>query len=82
MLRIKKNDQVKVIAGKDKGKTGRVIDVLPEVQRVVVENINLAKKSQRKTQQNPQGGYIELEKPVALANLMLVEKKGNTPVVW
>lgn len=79
MLRIKKNDQVMVIAGKDKGKTGKVLQILPEQQRAVVEHINLVKKAQRKTQQNQQGGFVNIEAPIHLSNIMLVDKKTNQP---
>ena len=79
MLRIKKNDKVIVIAGKDKGKTGKVIRVIPETNRVVVENINRVKKAQRKTQQNPQGGLIEVEAAIHISNVMLADKS-NKPV--
>ncbi|MCA9401439.1 MAG: 50S ribosomal protein L24 [Candidatus Omnitrophica bacterium] len=79
MLGIKKNDQVKVIAGKDKGKTGRVLKIMRKENRAVVENINLVKKAQRKTQQNPQGGFIDMEMPIHLSNIMLIDKKTNKP---
>ncbi len=79
MLRIKKNDQVMVIAGKDKGKTGKVLQILPEQQRAVVEHINLVKKAQRKTQQNQQGGFVNIEMPIHISNIMLVDKKTNQP---
>ena len=77
MLRIKKNDKVIVIAGKDKGKTGKILKVLPGAERVVVEKINLVKKSKRKTQQDQTGGFIELEAPLHISNVMLVDKKTN-----
>ena len=79
MLRIRKDDTVMVMAGSDKGKTGKVVRVLPKVNKAVVENINVVKKSVKKSDTYPQGGYVELEKPVALANLMLVDKKSNNP---
>jgi large subunit ribosomal protein L24 len=77
MLNIKKNDQVVVIAGKDKGKTGKVLKVLPKQDRVIVEHINLSKKAQRKTQENQKGGFIEIEMPIHRSNIMLVDKKTN-----
>ncbi|HPB67475.1 MAG TPA: 50S ribosomal protein L24 [Candidatus Omnitrophota bacterium] len=77
MLRIKKNDKVIVIAGKDKGKTGKVLRVLPNGQKVVVEKVNLVKKAKRKTQQDQKGGFIELEIPLHISNVMLVDKKTN-----
>jgi len=77
MLRIKKNDKVVVIAGKDKGKTGKVLKVLTETERVVVEKVNLVKKAKRKTQQDQTGGFIELKVPLHISNVMLVDKKTN-----
>lgn len=77
MLNIKKNDQVVVIAGKDKGKTGKILKVFPRQDRVIVEHINLSKKAQRKTQENQKGGFIEIEMPIHRSNVMLVDKKTN-----
>ena len=79
MLRIRRDDTVMVMAGKDKGKTGKVVRVIPKTNKAVIENINMVKKSVKKGDTYPQGGYIELEKPVAMANLMLVDKKANKP---
>ena len=79
MLRIKKNDQVKIIAGKDKGKTGKVLKVMKEENCAIVEHINLVKKAQRKTNENQQGGFVEIEKPIHLSNIMLIDKKTNKP---
>ena len=79
MLRIKKNDKVMVITGKDKGKTGKVLRVFPEANRVLVEKINVVKKAKRKTQQDQQGGFVEIEVPLHISNVMLVDKKTNQP---
>jgi large subunit ribosomal protein L24 len=79
MLRIKKDDQVVVIAGKDKGKTGKVLEVIQASNRVVVEHINVTKKAQRKSQKNPQGGSVDLEMPIHASNVMLIDKKSNKP---
>ena len=79
MLRIRKDDVVQVMVGKDKGKTGKIVRILPKVNQAVVENINVVKKAVKKSDTYPQGGYVELEKPIALANLMLIDKKTNTP---
>ena len=68
-----------VMAGRDKGKTGKVVRVLPKVNKAVIENINVVKKSVKKSDTYPQGGYVELEKPMAMANLMLIDKKSNKP---
>lgn len=79
MLRIKKNDQVKVITGKDKGKTGKVLKVFKEKNYAIVENINMVKKAQRRTQENQQGGFVEIAKPIHISNIMLIDKKTNKP---
>ena len=80
MLRIRKDDQVKIISGKNKGKTGKVIRVLPVEERAIVENVNVVKKAVRKSDKYPQGGFIELERPVHLSNLMLMDKKSSKAV--
>ncbi len=79
MLHIKKNDQIIVLAGKDKGKTGKVLQILPKANRAIVEHINVVKKSQRKTQENQQGGFIDIEVPIHLSNIALIDKKTNKP---
>lgn len=77
MARIKKNDEVLVIAGKDKGKRGRVLRVFPDQNRALVERVNLIKKHTRPTQNNPKGGIIEKESPIHLSNLMLYCSRCN-----
>jgi large subunit ribosomal protein L24 len=62
---------VVAVAGVSAGKTGKVLQVLPRTDRAVVEGLNLVKKTLRKTQDNPQGGIVEKEAPVAGSNLML-----------
>ena len=79
MLRIKKDDQVIVMVGKEKGKTGKVVRVFPQENTAVVENLNVVKRAVKKSDTFPQGGFVEKEKPIALANLMLVDKKDNKP---
>jgi large subunit ribosomal protein L24 len=79
MLRIKKDDQVLVMVGKEKGKTGKIVRIFPKKNTAVVENLNMIKRSVKKSDTFPQGGYVEKEKPIALANLMLVDKKDNKP---
>ena len=79
-LQIRKNDQVAVRAGKDRGKRGRVLIVHPEKDRVVVEGVNLIK---RHTKPNPQknikGGIVEREAPIHVSNVMLVDPETNQP---
>ncbi len=69
MARIKKGDSVAVLSGKDRGKTGKVLQVWPERAVALVERVNLVKHFERRSQQNPAGGVIEREAPVALSKL-------------
>ena len=79
MLRIKRDDKVVVIAGKDKGKTGKVIKVFASESKVVVENVNLMKKAVKKSDQYPNGGFVEVERPIHISNVMIADPKGNKP---
>ncbi|MBE9485751.1 MAG: 50S ribosomal protein L24 [Desulfuromonadales bacterium] len=71
-LHVKKNDMVKIIAGKENGKTGKVLRVFPAKGRVVVENLNVIKRHTRPSQSNPEGGIVEKEAPLSISNVMLV----------
>jgi large subunit ribosomal protein L24 len=71
---VKKNDQVVVIAGADKGKRGRVISVVAKKQRVIVEGARMIKKHMRKSQQNPQGAIVEREGTIHISNVMKAEE--------
>ena len=73
-LHIKKNDLVVILSGEDKGKCGKVLETLPEGRRVVIEGVNVMKKAIRKSQDNPKGGIITKEFPIAAARVMLQEK--------
>jgi large subunit ribosomal protein L24 len=79
-MRIRKNDQVQVLAGKDKGKTGKVLEVLEDSGRVLVEKIGVVKRHLKKgrSQANPEGGIIEKTASIALSNVMVVA--GGKPV--
>ncbi len=76
-LKIKKDDTVKVIAGADKGKQGRVLQILPLKNRAIVEGINIVKKHQKPSAENPQGGILEVEAPINISNLMYVDASGD-----
>ena len=76
---VRKGDTVIVVAGKERGKRGRVLRVIPERNRVVVERINMIKKHQRPTQKLRQGGIIEREGPIHLSNVMLVDPQTDKP---
>ena len=71
-MKIKKGDTIHVITGNDTGKSGRVIKVYPDTNRIVVEGVNRVKKHARPTQDNPQGGIIEKEATIHISNVMLV----------
>jgi large subunit ribosomal protein L24 len=75
MAKIKKNDTVRILAGKDKGKTGKVITVFPAKNRAIVQGINFVKKHARKTKEDQQGGIIQKESPLHVSNLMIVCQK-------
>jgi len=77
---IKKNDTVAVIAGKEKGKRGRVLMVLPGDERVIVEKVNFIKRHTKPSQNQRQGGIIEREGPIHLSNVQLYCKKCAKPV--
>ena len=79
-MKIKKGDTVQIITGNDAGKTGRVIKVFLDKDRVVVEGVNMVKKHARPTQDNPQGGIIEKEATIHISNVMLVAGSKPTRV--
>lgn len=78
-MHVHRDDNVKVLAGRDRGKTGRVIRVFPKGDRVLVEKVNLVKRHTRPSQQVPQGGIVEKESPVHVSNLMVVCGKCGKP---
>lgn len=78
-LRIKKNDTVLVLTGKDKGKKGRVLKVIPSKQALLIEGINIAKKHMKPNRQYTQGGIIEKEMPLHISKAMLICPKCNKP---
>ncbi len=78
-LHIKKGDTVYVSAGEDKGKTGRVLEVLVKEQRAIVEGINLVSKHTKPNAQNPQGGIVKKEASIHISNLNVVDPKTGNP---
>ncbi|HZJ85000.1 MAG TPA: 50S ribosomal protein L24 [Syntrophomonadaceae bacterium] len=78
-MRIKKGDNVQIIAGKDLGKSGKVLRVLPKEGRVVVEGVNRVKKHQKPTRALPQGGINRIETPLNVSNVMLVCERCKKP---
>ena len=78
-LNIRKGDTVKVIAGNDKGKTGKVLEVLLEKNRAVVEGIHVVTKHQKPSAGKPEGGMKKTEAPVHVSNLMLIDPASGKP---
>ncbi|MCX2738505.1 50S ribosomal protein L24 [Pontibacter anaerobius] len=76
-LHVKTGDTVKVIAGDERGKTGRIIAVNTEKQRVTIEGLNMVTKHQKPSAQNPQGGINKVEAPIHASNVMLVDPKSG-----
>ena len=73
-MKIKQGDKVVVIAGKDKGRTGKIIKVDPENERVYVQGANMVMKTQKKRTQQDKGGIVEIEAPIHVSNVQLVSK--------
>lgn len=78
-LHIKSGDTVQVIAGVSKGETGKVLRVIPEKNRAVVEGVNVVTKHQKPSASNPQGGLLKEEAPIHISNLMVVDPKSGEP---
>ena len=76
---IKKGDTVYVNAGDDRGKSGRVLKVLRDKDRVIVEGVNIVTKATKPNAKNPQGGHVKMEAPVHVSNLNLIDPKSGKP---
>ena len=76
-LKIKKNDTVIVLTGEDKGKTGKVLKVLKDEQRAIVEGINMVNKSTKPNAKNPQGGFVKQEASIHISNISLIDPKSG-----
>jgi len=76
-IKIKKDDNVLVIAGEHKGSKGKVVKIIKEKNRAIVEGVNMIKKHAKPSAQNPQGGIIEKEAAIHVSNLSLVSSEGN-----
>lgn len=73
-FKLKRGDEVVVIAGSSKGKRGNVLEVIPSSERIVVEGVNMRKKHTKATQENPEGAIVEREMPVHYSNVQLASK--------
>jgi len=78
-LHIKKNDTVIVLAGNDKGKTGKVLKVLVDKNKAIVEGVRIVSKSAKPSAKNPQGGIVKQEAPIHISNLSLIDPKSGKP---
>ena len=76
-LHIKKGDTVEIIAGDHKGATGRVLLVIPDKEKIVVQGQNIAKKHVRPSRRNPQGGRINVEQPIHISNVLPITSKSS-----
>lgn len=76
-MKIRKNDNAKVLAGRDKGKSGKVLKIFPAQDKAIVEGINFIKRHAKKTQQNPKGGIVQKESPIGISNLGVVCTRCN-----
>lgn len=79
-MKIKKGDKVQIISGKDKGKTGTVLMVLPERNAVLVEGANIVKRHVKPSATVKEGGIVSIEKPIDASNVMYFDEKANRPV--
>jgi large subunit ribosomal protein L24 len=78
-VKIRKNDTVTVISGRDRGKKGRVLQVIPDQGRVLVEAVNYHKVHQRRSQANPKGGIVQMEGAFSISNVMLICPRCGKP---
>lgn len=78
-MKIRKNDNVKVLTGNDNGKTGKVLKVFRKDSTIIIEGINLRKRHTKPSQKNPQGGIIEKEAPIHVSNVLPLDPKTNKP---
>tara|TARA_B100000795_G_scaffold239005_1_gene200436 strand:- start:515 stop:826 length:312 start_codon:yes stop_codon:yes gene_type:complete len=77
-FKIRKGDNVRVIAGAQKGSEGKIVKIISESGRVIVEGVNLVKKHTKPSAQSPQGGIIEKESSIDISNLSILTSDGNT----
>ena len=76
---VRKNDKVRILSGKERGKTGRVLFIDKQKNRAIVEGLNLVRKMKRPDQQNQKGGILDIEAPINISNIMVVCPKCDKP---
>lgn len=79
MLKLKKNDRVKVLSGNNKGKEGKILKLFRSKNRVIVEGVNMIKRHTKPNQKNPQGGITQKEAPIHISNVMFIDSKAGEP---
>jgi large subunit ribosomal protein L24 len=78
-MKLRQGDQVRVISGSHRGSEGKILRVSPESNRVIIENVNIIKKAQRPTQENPRGGYVEREASINASNVQILDPQTGEP---
>ena len=78
-MHVKKGDKVKVLSGKDRGKEGTVLEAYPKKERVLVEGVNMIQKHAKPSQDNPQGGILNIEAPIHVSNVLPIDPKSGEP---
>jgi large subunit ribosomal protein L24 len=78
-MKIRKNDTVMVISGNSKGKSGKVLKVYPDKNRIIIEGVNMMRRHSRPSQKYPQGGIMQREAPINASNVMVIDPKTNQP---
>lgn len=78
-MKIKKGDNIKVISGKDKGKTGKILRALPREDKVLIEGVNVKKRHRRPTRTNQHGQIVDITLPIHVSNVMIIDPKTNKP---
>ncbi|MCF3943882.1 50S ribosomal protein L24 [Oceanobacillus alkalisoli] len=78
-MHVKKGDKVKVLAGKDRGKEGTILEVYPKKDRVLVEGVNMVQKHAKPSQENPQGGILNQEAAIHVSNVLPIDPKSGEP---
>lgn len=78
-MHVKKGDKVKVLSGKDRGKQGTILEAFPKKNRVLVEGVNMVKIHAKPSQDNPQGGILNIEAPIHVSNVLPIDPKTGEP---
>ena len=81
-MHVKKGMLVKIISGNHKGMEGKILNVFPDKNRVIVEGVNFRKRASRPTQENPSGGFVEREAPLHISNVMVLNNGSPTRIVY